>query len=94
MSKAVSLHNGLHEAEHLTNGVKLERDSRQAGAGGHTVQHHGHGMAAFRHLRTVGWVIINGYENADAGFNLAQACHADSESGFIFFGAKIEVEHF
>lgn len=69
------------------------RTRRQVGQGGHAVQYHGHGMAALRHLRTVGRVIINGYENADAGFNLAQACHADSESGFIFFGAKIEVEH-
>ena len=94
MGKTVSLHNRLHEAEHGGDGLEVERGGGQAGAGGHTAQHDGHGMAALGHLRTAGEVVVHGYKNAGAGLNLLQASHADGEVGFIFFGAKIEVKHF
>lgn len=91
---AVGFHDGLHEAEHGGDGLEVKRGGGQAGAGGHTVQHDGHSMAALGHLSTAGEVVVHGYENAGAGLNLLQARHADGEGGFIFFSAKIEVEHF
>lgn len=94
MGKAVSLHNGLHEAEHGGDGLEVECGGGQAGAGGHTVQHDGYGMAALRHLRTAGEVVVHSHKYARARLNRTQASHADGEVGFIFFRAKIEVKHF